>query len=124
MTETEIMKALECCGDEEALHWCTECPYYDKENDLCQEDLHRDTIDLLNRKNAEIERLNGDLIIERTRRENAVNAYHEARAEAIKEFLMKAEARGYFPETNDPDDDWEVVSLESLYKIAKEMGVE
>ena len=57
MTDKEIIKALECCGDEEELHWCTECPYYDKENDFCQEDLHRDALDLISRQQAEIERL-------------------------------------------------------------------
>jgi phage host-nuclease inhibitor protein Gam len=55
MENKEIIKALECCGDEEELHWCTECPYYDKENDFCQEDLHRDAIDLINRQQAENE---------------------------------------------------------------------
>ncbi len=54
MTDKEIKRALECCGDEGELHWCTECPYYDKENDFCQEDLHRDALDLIIRQQAEI----------------------------------------------------------------------
>lgn len=56
MTDKEIMKALECCGDEEMLKWCTDCPYFDKENDFCQEDLSRDALDLINRQQAEIEK--------------------------------------------------------------------
>lgn len=57
MNDEEIKKALECCGDETGLHWCTDCPYYNKENDLCQEDLNRDSLALINRQQAEIERL-------------------------------------------------------------------
>jgi hypothetical protein len=53
-TEAEVIKALECCGDEEGLNWCVDCPYYDKENDLCQEDLHRDALNLINRLKAEL----------------------------------------------------------------------
>lgn len=61
LTDNEIKEALECCGDEGEMHWCTGCPYYDKENDFCQEDLHRDVLDLINRRDAEIERLEGIL---------------------------------------------------------------
>lgn len=57
LTDNEIVKALECCGDEEELHYCVDCPYCDKENDFCQEDLHRDALDLINRLQAEKEAL-------------------------------------------------------------------
>jgi hypothetical protein len=57
LTDNEIVKALECCGDEQGLNWCVDCPYYNKENDLCQEDLHRDALDLINRQKAEKEAL-------------------------------------------------------------------
>lgn len=33
---------------------------------------------------AEVERLEGELIVERTRRQNAVNAYHSAKAEVAR----------------------------------------
>ena len=104
LTDAEVKKALECCADER--RGCTDyCPYVGKIS--CAFDLKKDALDLIkrlqaeNEKNetiirfadktistqkAENERLNGDLIIERTRRENAVNAYHEAKAEAYKEF--------------------------------------
>lgn len=52
-----IKKALECCGDETGLSWCSVCPYYDRGNDLCQENLSRDSLALINRQQAEIERL-------------------------------------------------------------------
>ena len=58
MTDNEIIKALKCCGDED-VHFCSICPTYlhDKDNDFCQEDLHRMSLDLINRQKAEIERL-------------------------------------------------------------------
>jgi hypothetical protein len=58
MTDEQIIKALECCGDEE-ITYCSICPLYiqDRENDFCKEDLHRASLDLINRQKAEIERL-------------------------------------------------------------------
>ncbi len=113
MTDNDIVKALECCDDEEVLHWCTGCPYYDKENDFCQEDLHRDALDLINRQKAKIEyyKKNRDKCqedamflakkcdelqaeIERLKKENNHFAdigkmYSEIKAEAVKEFAEK-----------------------------------
>ena len=57
ISDEDIKKALECCGDETGLHWCTDCPYYNKENDLCQEDLNRDSLALINRQQERIEEL-------------------------------------------------------------------
>lgn len=68
MTDKEIKQALECCGDETGLHWCVDCPSYNKENDLCQEELNRDALALINRLQAEIK---------------------QAKTEAIKEFAEK-----------------------------------
>ena len=103
MTDKEIIKALECCGDEEELHWCTECPYYDKENDFCQEDLHRDALDLISRQQAEIERLqnesigNCELAIS-MRNDNNLKGdcsycIDKAKAEAIKEFAERLQEK-------------------------------
>lgn len=49
MTESEIMKALECCYNAK----CSECPYEIR----CIKTMAKDSLDLINRKNAEIERL-------------------------------------------------------------------
>lgn len=63
MTDSEIIKALECCGDEGEITLCSICPYYlqDRDNDFCQEDLHRASLDLINRQKAEIERLKNSI---------------------------------------------------------------
>lgn len=89
MTDNEIIKALELCIDDECR--CGECPYFGIASDdvSCGKEHGIDMLDLINRQKEEIERLNGDLIVERTRRKNAVDAYHEAKAQAIKEFADK-----------------------------------
>lgn len=58
MTDNEIIRALECCSDEE-LPFCSVCPYYlqDKDNDYCREDMNKDALSLINRQKAEIETL-------------------------------------------------------------------
>ena len=90
LTESEIKKALECCilGD------CQGCYYGDTDQRHCKDDLMQNALDLINRKNAEIER---------------------ARAEAIKEF---AERVKMLNNTN------LILWNEQIDQIAKEMGVE
>lgn len=58
MTDNEIIKALECCSDDEP-RFCSVCPYYlqDKDNDYCREDMNKDALSLINRQKAEIETL-------------------------------------------------------------------
>ena len=52
MTDNEIIKALECCRNDE----CSQCPLQDG---VCSEkDVIKDALDLINRQKAEIERLN------------------------------------------------------------------
>ena len=86
MTDNEIIKALECCGFEYG-NPCSVCPKYEKDNDFCQEELHNYALDLINRQQAEIERLK----IENQSLRSAANScklhYNEARAEAVKEFV-------------------------------------
>ena len=65
MTDNEIIKALEYCKD-------------------CSANLNVEIIDLINRQQAEIERL-----------EKHTEMYHEVRAEAIKEFAEKLKKRFY-----------------------------
>ena len=52
LTDAEIKKALECCktGD------CEKCPFYGTKED-CEVELPEEAINLINRKDAEIERL-------------------------------------------------------------------
>jgi hypothetical protein len=59
MTDNEIIKALECCL-KLSVKECPECPYYRKED--CSSTLIQDTLDLINRQKAEIERLQSILL--------------------------------------------------------------
>ena len=52
MTDNEIVKALECCVEYD----CRVCRY-DVNSAICISNLMKDTLDLINRQKAEIERL-------------------------------------------------------------------
>lgn len=54
MTDTEIIKALEYCSMGEAI--CFMCPLYNK-TDHCVDMLAENALDIINRQQAEIERL-------------------------------------------------------------------
>lgn len=94
MTDTEIIKALEClCGS--ALK-CRECPYSPRyQFPLCQQQVAKHALALINRQKAEIERLTA--MVEAA--EDYLhplpfkNAFDEeilkAKAEAVKEFAEK-----------------------------------
>lgn len=59
MTDNQIVKALECCAGCVKAATCRRCPYRKREGD-CIVRLSRDAIDLINRQQAEIERLEKD----------------------------------------------------------------
>jgi hypothetical protein len=111
MTEAEIMKALECCGNQLDCVGC-ECV----EN--CPQDINELNglaFDLINRKNAENEKLCGEvdeLIIAKDQLFDEAEALIEkARAEAIKEFAERVK---------------EEIKIDKFFlaQIEKEMGVE
>lgn len=55
MTDNEIKKALECCSNSDTeKNYCDGCPY-DSER-YCASKISKDTLDLINRQQAEIER--------------------------------------------------------------------
>ena len=54
LTDAEIKKALEICSNENGM--CAECAYSD-DYTTCNTRIAKDTLDLINRQNAENERL-------------------------------------------------------------------
>ena len=60
MTDEQIIKALECC----IKHDCDECCLIDYSNDadVCQTKHMKETLDLINRQQAEIEKLSVELV--------------------------------------------------------------
>lgn len=53
MTDKEIIKALECCGNV-ITSSCKECSYHSTYNANCVRELMRNALDLINRQQAEI----------------------------------------------------------------------
>ena len=109
MSEAETKKAIECCKIED----CLNCPLKTKAyNNKCKDILFESVIDIINRKNAEIEQFAdiGKLYSE-------IKA--EARVEAIKEFAERVKLR--FSGTMSCSGG---LILREVDKIAKEMGVE
>lgn len=128
LTDKEIIKALECCikaktnADCEAL----KCPFYDNEIDICmyvnnEEVIYASALDLINRQQAEIERLKEK---DETRHKVFMTKCEEietARAEAIKEFWSRLQGIAY------QSSDWShgehpmVVELDDAEEIYEEM---
>ena len=130
LTEAEIMKALECCSKSVG-ECCAECPL--REINCLDISIEQLALDLINRKNAEIAEKDAKIDELQIKAEHLAGfvdvAYKEiekkaitARAEAIKEFLKKAEEKMIVVHGNDG---LETAYLEDdLHQIAKEIGVE
>ena len=115
MTDKEIIKALECCIEDED---CAHCPSI-KEMPYCSNDIMVGALNLIKRQQAEIERLNSandekfsqwNMLAEKTKQHYA-DLYNEAKdilkAEAVKEFedklknKIKTECNPYGEPTSD-----------------------
>lgn len=86
MTDKEIIKALECCSIK---HACSECPYTRNKGCGCINGILKDTFDLINRQQAEIERLSNFVTEERCieiAREMIPTIVKQAKSESYKEF--------------------------------------
>lgn len=83
MNDNEIIKALECCISP-VYEECKKCPLYD--DPTCRRELLKDTLDLINRQQAEIERLNNNVSAMAVTMRNSAKA---TRSEARKEFAER-----------------------------------
>lgn len=132
MTETEIMKALECWASEKECEETCECFKYDTPR--CDLLTARNALDLINRKNAEIERLEADkyLYTEDGKIELLPRTdLDQIRAEAIKEVFDKLEERlcvHTFTSNSTEYADGQFDCMEwvdgKIDELKKEMGVE
>ena len=91
LTDSEIVKALECCKQEiddngVICGECKKCPNYDGKTGLCKEDLPTFTLDLINRLQAELRETRRDLLNEIVSLEYQLKT---AKAEAYKECIEK-----------------------------------
>ena len=112
MTDNEIIKALESCK-RASVNRCEECPY--KERITCALELRRDALDLINRQQAEIERLQKVRAnILKVMKENI----SQTETEAIKEFERKIKAHAYYIDT---PKEHRVVDEDDIDAVLKEM---
>lgn len=90
MTDKEIIKALECCIAND--NKCPDCPIFGSE--ICGKPalFFKEVFDLINRQQAEIERL-------RDNNKAIMQTIADVHTEAIKEFVEKM--KGVIPEIDD-----------------------
>lgn len=85
MTDNEIIKALECCKNGR----CDDrCPFYGIKED-CEVELPEEALDLINRQQAEIERLKEQNVRLNKECDHYIHFTEYAKSEAIKEFAEK-----------------------------------
>lgn len=95
MTDSEIVKALECCVCADGVSSCGDCPRLDASfganTAQCTEGLIGDALDLINRQQAEIERLNKEVD-----RLSQLVLYHDGDVvDAVKEFAEAVDKLKY-----------------------------
>lgn len=110
MTDNEIIKALECCCEAKLNEDCKKlkCPFFDYEIGNCtnvgdMDAMYRFALDLINRQNAEIERLKKDskrLKKAQMQLDDLCKMHHIIKAEAYKEFAERLKAN--FKPLNSP----------------------
>ena len=74
MTDNEIIKALELCGNKQ-IGLCKKCPLV--EDRYCQSRLKQKTFELINRQKAEIERLKTEVEKQKERTSDVIRSYVE-----------------------------------------------
>lgn len=88
MTDNEIIKALECCTDE-SYENCNECPYSTDTLSCKRLKLLEDSLELINRQKAEIERLKKKVSVARDAYISIQDRYEHTKAESYKEFAER-----------------------------------
>ena len=118
LTDAEILKALECCGNI-VDSTCKECAYHKTYNASCVVRLMRDALDLINRYKAEAERLQtrvGELI----RQYN--NDIENVESRVIQDFAKKLKKRFKgFPMYNYSEINNEIDTLVHFYPCIKKI---
>ena len=124
MTDEQIVKALERCGN---IGLCRDCPYYhfnSKRGLGCHNNLMLDALDLIKRQQAEIEELkadkealiNGQLTIQKM--------YIEARNKAVREFTERLKCESYQAANGGYISSDRVVSVADIDNLVREMTEE
>jgi hypothetical protein len=118
MTDNEIIKALECCNHNHV--WqkeCFDCEYATFEGQ-CGNELIKDSLDLINRQKAEIERLkfeNLALSQNRITMPERLEIVNNARDKAIREFAEKLKTKIAGLEVKSPNETYKCGMEDVLY---------
>jgi hypothetical protein len=112
LTPEEIKKALECCS--KPYNLCDECPISNdiKDDCKCGENLAKNALDLINRQQAEIERLTINMNAFGLGMKREKERADIIRAEAIKEFARALRQQAF---------DRLYVSIDDIDRLVKEM---
>lgn len=111
MTETEIKKALECHKERE-LDTCGGCPYFNI--DGCAYQLSEDALDLINRKEAKIDRLE----------QNLKEAHIDIREQMAEVERLKSVEESHREQNGELRTAVERLNIENLQMIASIKGLE
>ena len=117
MSDEEIMKALACCG--EPYNICAGCPMPNniKDDCRCGEHLANYALDIINRQQAEIERLKNEIQITKDAYIMLQTKNEIIKSEAIKEFAEGLKEIVKF--TDDTYECWEIEGY--INSLVKEM---
>lgn len=120
MTDNDIVKALACCYN--GNQCAKSCPYNDGDDDCveCTSALARDTLDLINRQKAEIERLTINMNAFGLGMKREKERADTAKAEAIKEFAERVKLDFYY----EFDEIIPSIMADKIDNLAKEMTEE
>lgn len=115
MTDNEIIKALECCIA--YITDCENCPYHIVGDGDCVNKTKADAINLINRQQAEIERL-------KTEKDNLIKTYAECQVDFLKEFVNKLKTWHSYAKYDVAGHQQKqiVISEVTLDNLVKEMG--
>lgn len=117
MTDSDIIKALECCTGKEG--GCNGCIFND-EDDIycwsCEWELKNAAMEVIKRQQAEIERLKAE-------KDNLIRNYKECAMEAVKEFAERLKAKVTYFEyrLEDGDELFKAVELDAIDALVEEM---
>ena len=95
MTDEQIIKALECCIYDRV--GCTECPLFGDGSPNCWEAMRKNALDLIKRKDAEIEKKQSAYELCKQEYDSMFNANRNllAEVERLKEEIEKAKSEAY-----------------------------
>ena len=118
MTDSEIIKALECCKS--MVSSCEECPMH-IEGAICHEyELNKKALTLINRQKAEIELWQNEYKRACAERDAHICTSNVMKSEAVKEFAERLEEYSYESMGNYGSRHMDV-SVKDIDNIVKEM---